>query len=258
MVIRDKNFTKGTHIMAILNITPDSFFPASRYQNLDIIFKTIEKFINDGAEVIDIGGQSTHPNGEMISWEEELNRVIKPIIEIRKRFDIPLSIDTFYSQVAEATIKEGVDLVNDVTGLQFDDNMINVIAKYKVAACLVHNSRNQKNCQNTIEEIVDFFKKITKQCIELGVDKNKICLDGGIGFGKTIEQNWYILNNYEQLGELGYPLLIGTSRKSFLEGNVDDRLQATLRTTEIAVKKNIMFIRVHDVKENFNIIKTLR
>ncbi|MDR2402057.1 MAG: dihydropteroate synthase [Cytophagales bacterium] len=255
MLIGTKKFTEGTHVMAIINITPDSFFPDSRLHDLDQILRTVEKFINGGAEIIDIGGQSTRPCFEIVPWEEELERILKPVIEIKKRFDIPISIDTFYSQVAEEVLKEGVGMINDVFGLEFDPNMVHVIAKYDAAVCLVHNSRNKKDCQNTLEEIIEFLQVGVKKCLEDGVDENKICLDGGIGFGKTSEQNWNLLNNYEKLHILKLPLLLGTSRKSFLGGMAEDRLQITLETTKLAMKKKIMFIRVHDVAENFNTIK---
>ena len=257
MLIGDKTFVDGTHVMAIMNITPDSFFPESRYHDLDQIFRTVEKFINEGAEILDIGGQSTRPGFEMVSWTEELERILKPVIEIKKRFDIPISVDTFYSQVAEEVLKEGVSMINDISGLEFDDKMVHVIAKYNTAVCLVHNSRDKDDCQNTLEEIIEFFQGSIKKCLDAGVDKNKICLDGGIGFGKTCEQNWNLLNNYEKLHVLKFPLLIGTSRKSFLGGKVEDRLEATLETTKLAVEKKIMFVRVHDVKENSNITNNL-
>ena len=255
MLIGTNKFSKGTHVMAIINMTPDSFFQQSRLHGLDTILKTVETFIRDGAEILDKGGQSTRPGFDMISWEEEAERILKPIIEIKKRFDVPISIDTFYSQVAEEVLKEKVDLINDVSGLDFDKKMVDVIAKYNAAVCLVHNSRDDENCQNTLQEIVDSLKDKVARCIEAGVDKEKICLDGGIGFGKTLAQNWFLLNNYEKLHVLKFPLLLGTSRKSFLGGNVEDRLQKTLDTTKLAIEKDVRFVRVHDVKENFNVIK---
>lgn len=255
MLIGKQKFGGGTHIMGILNVTPDSFFPSSRHQDLDKIFNTVEQFIKNGAAILDVGGQSTRPGFSLVSWEEELERILKPVIEIKKRFDIPISIDTFYSQVAEETLKEGVEMINDVTGLEYDTKMVDVIAKYDASVCIVHNSREKNDCKNTIDEIISFFKTAIQKCLEAGIDKDKICLDGGIGFGKSCEQNWDLLNHYEDLEILGYPLLLGTSRKSFLGGTVEDRLEKTLLTTEMAVKKKIMFVRVHDVKENFNIIR---
>jgi len=240
--------------MAIVNLTPDSFFPQSRLHDLDTIFKTVENFINEGAAILDIGGQSTRPGFKMISWEEEAERILKSIIEIKKRFEIPISVDTFYSQVAEEVLKEKVEMINDVSGLDFDKNIIDVVAKYDAAICLVHNSRGNENCKNTLEEIIESLREKVEICIAAGIDRKKICLDGGIGFGKSVEQNWFLLNNYERLHELKLPLLLGTSRKSFLGGEVADRLPMTLETTKLAVEKDVRIVRVHDVKENFNVI----
>ena len=257
MLIGTKNFSEGTHVMAIINITPDSFFPQSRLHGLDNILKKVESFINEGAEILDIGGQSTRPDFDIVSCEEETERILKPIIEIKRRFDILISVDTFYSQVAEEVLKEKVEMINDVWGLDFDKRMVNVIAKYDAAVCLVHNSRGKKDCNNTLDEIIKSLQEKVDKCIIAGVNKEKICLDGGIGFGKSLEQNWFLLNNYEKLHMLKFPLLLGTSRKSFLGGKVEDRLPMTLETTKLAVEKDIRFVRVHDVKENFDIIQSL-
>ena len=252
MLIGKKKFTTGTHIMAIINITPDSFFAESRINGIDKILWKVEECIKEGAEIIDIGGQSTRPNFQKISWQEELERILKPIIEIKKIFDVPISVDTFYSQVAEEVLKENVEMINDVF---CDDTMMaNVVAKYNAAICLTHNSRETEK-KNSISDIISYLDDKIKEFLQAGVDKEKICLDGGIGFGKTIEENWTLMDNYEKLSVLGLPLLLGTSMKSFLGGNVEDRLEKTLETTKKAIGKNILFVRVHNVKANMEIIK---
>lgn len=258
MLIGTAKFCTGTHVMGIINITPDSFYAQSRFLDLDKLLRTVENFVNNGAEILDIGGQSTRPGCDMISWEEELDRILVPVMEIRKRFEVPISVDTFYSQVAEEVLKQKVDMINDVSGLDFDKNMVDVIARYDAAVCLVHNSRGDEKCSNTIEEIIASLKKKVERCIMAGIDHEKICIDAGIGFGKTLEQNWNLLNNYEKLHELKLPLLLGASRKSFLGGNVEDRLQKTLETTKLAIEKDVRFVRVHDVKENFQLIRNFR
>ena len=174
---------------------------------------------------------------------------------IIKNFDIPISVDTYYPKVANEALYNGADLINDIWGLQYGDkSMANIIAKYNAATCIMHNA-NSNVYNNMFEDIIAFLNNSLKLALDAGIDKNKICLDGGIGFAKDIDQNWDLLNNYDKLNVLGYPLLLGTSRKRMFGGNVEDRLQATLESTKLAVKKNILFVRVHDVKENYEAIR---
>ena len=254
MIIGNKSFDKGTHIMAIINLTPDSFNPASRYSK-DTVLDKVAQVIKDGAEVIDLGAQSTRPEHIPVSEDEEIDRLLPSLQLIRKNFDIPISVDTYYPKVANEALYNGADLINDIWGLQYGDKtMAKVIAKYNSATCIMHNA-NSNVYNNMFEDIIAFLNNSLKLALDAGIDKNKICLDGGIGFAKDIDQNWDLLNNYDKLNVLGYPLLLGTSRKRMFGGNVEDRLQATLESTKLAVEKNILFVRVHDVKENYEAIR---
>lgn len=253
MIIKNKEFQSGTHVMAIINLTPDSFFADSRTTEKDVLTR-IEKAIINGAEIIDIGAQSTRPGHIPVSDKEEIQR-LAPLSLIRKTFpDIPISIDTYYSEVASFALNEGADLINDIWGLQYDNGeMAKVIAKFDAACCLMHNS-NTGLYNDFYQDILSFLQKSVAIALDAGIDKNKICLDGGIGFGKNKEENWELLNNYDKLNVLGYPLLLGTSRKRMFGGEPQDRLQPTLDSTLLACKKNILFVRVHDVKENKEVI----
>ena len=254
MIIRDKNFESGTHVMAIINLTPDSFFAKSRTSKQELMDR-VGKALDNGAEIIDLGAQSTRPGHVPVSDLEEIERFGTSVEDIRKTFPNALiSIDTYYNKVAEYTLAQGADLINDVWGLQYDNGeMAKVIAKYDAACCLMHNSSTGEY-KDYYNDIISFLDKSLNIAKEAKIDPNKICLDGGIGFGKTIEQCWDLLENYDKLNVLGYPLLLGTSRKRMFGGDVEDRLQKTLDSTLLACKKNILFVRVHDVKENKEVI----
>lgn len=253
MKIGNREYIDGTHIMGILNITPDSFFPGSRVTE-DSILRRAEQMLEEGADVLDLGAQSTRPGHVPVSAEEEIARMERPLRALRKRFDAPISVDTYYASVAEMALSEGADLVNDVWGLQYDARMAAVAAKYRAAVCIMHNQSGTEY-RDLWRDIEDFFRRSLSLAEKAGIDRDKILLDGGIGFGKTKEQNWEVVNGYERLKGLGYPVLLGTSRKSLFGGNVEDRLLPTLETTKLAVKKGILFVRVHDVKENLAAIK---
>ncbi len=241
--------------MAIINLTPDSFWQGSR-QTDKTYLSAVEKAIRDGAEIIDIGAQSTRPGYTEVSAEEEISRFLVPLKEIKKRFPVPVSVDTYFSAAARAALDCGADMINDVWGLTHDSDMAEVIAKYNAAVCIMHNAHAQLSGDiwGAIEE---FLKNSLSLALAAGIDKNKICLDGGIGIGfaKSREQNFELLNGYEKLSSLGYPLLLGVSRKSMFGGDVKDRLAPTVEATRLAVKKGVMFVRVHDVKENAEAIR---
>lgn len=256
MKIGNRTFESGSHIMAIINLTPDSFFEDSR-ATLDDVARRVENAIKDGAEVIDIGGQSTRPSHIAISAKEEWQRLEKPILEIKKNFDIPLSVDTYYPEVAREALACGADLINDVWGLQYqgDGSMAEVVAKYNASVCIMQNQNFISKDDDLWKDMFAFLDKSLEIAKSANIDEDKILLDGGIGFGKTKEQNWTVLENYEKLSKYGYPLLLGASRKSMFGGDVKDRLEATLQSTRLAVKKGVLFVRVHDVKENFQAIR---
>lgn len=247
-----------TYIMGILNITPDSFSDGGKWNHLDEALRHTEAMIADGADIIDIGGESTRPGHTPVSAEEEAQRVLPVIEAVRKRFDIPISVDTFKSSVAESAIQAGADLVNDIWGLKYDSEMGAVIAKYDVACCLMHNKSNTEYNNFLIDMLSE-----TQECVNLarkaGIKDEKIILDPGVGFGKTFEMNLETMNHLELFKNLGFPVLLGTSRKSMiglaLDLPVDQRVEGTLATSVIGEMKGCSFVRVHDVKENRRVIQ---
>ena len=253
MKIGSKEFTCGTHVMAIVNLTPDSFWEGSRQTEYSVL-SAVERAVEDGAEVIDIGAQSTRPGYREVSAAEEISRFLQPLRLIKKHFSVPVSVDTYFSESARAALGEGADMINDVWGLTHDADMADVIASYGASVCIMHNSHTPLS-GDIWGSIEDFLKKSLDIAISAGICKDRICLDGGIGFAKSRQQNLELLGGYERLSRLGYPLLLGVSRKSLFGGDVRDRLVPTVRATASAVKKGIMFVRVHDVKENVEAIK---
>lgn len=253
MKIGSKVFDGGTHVMAIINLTPDSFWHESRRTADDVLF-AVEKALNDGAEVIDLGAQSTRPNYTEVSAEEEISRLERPLMLVKERFDVPLSVDTYFAKTAKAALAAGADLINDIWGLSREKEMTEIIAKYNASVCIMHNCKTPLS-GDIWKPVADFLKNGVETALNAGIDINKIILDGGIGFAKNKEQNHELLNGYEKLLPLGYPLLLGTSRKSMFGGNVEDRLPQTLESTRLAVKKGVLFVRVHDVKENAEAIR---
>ncbi|MGN0807663.1 MAG: dihydropteroate synthase [Candidatus Coproplasma sp.] len=252
MIIGNKKFENYTYVMAIINLTPDSFYSPSRTLCDDVLFRT-ERAIKDGASIIDLGAQSTRPNYKEVPAEEELARLEKPLQAVLKNFDIPVSVDTYFPEVAKASFEMGAHLLNDIWGLTYP-GMAEIVAKANGSVCIMHNAKAKLE-GDIFPQIESFLSSSVQKALESGVDGDKICLDGGIGFAKDREQNWQLLNNYDRLSSLGYPLLLGTSRKSLFGGNVEDRLAPTIESTRLAVRKKILFVRVHDVKENVQAIK---
>ncbi len=258
MIIKDKRFDteNGTYIMGILNFTPDSFSDGGKYNNIEYALKHVEEMIEGGADIIDVGGESTRPGYTMISDEEEIERIVPVIEKIRQNFDIPVSADTYKSKVADAAILAGADLINDIWGCRYDDNMAQVIAKNKVSCCLMHNRDLSENPykKDIMTEVMEDLKESIDRALSAGVDRDKIMIDPGIGFAKTLEENLLVMNQLDRLKELGFPILLGTSRKSMigltLNLPADERLEGTIATTVIGVMKGCSFIRVHDVQQN--------
>ena len=250
-VVKDKVFENGTHVMGILNANTTSFFGFSRIDGDEI--SKAEKMLRDGAEIIDIGGQSTAPGAIKESALEEASRVLPVLESLRGEFpDAILSVDTFYSSVAEEALALGADMINDVSCLG-DKYMAEVVAKYGASICVMHNRRGSKNKDMWLDKELGLMKA-TDTLLSAGVDRNKIIVDGGIGFNLNHDEDRALLEKYNNLNTIGYPLLLGASRKSFLGGEVETRLTATLDTTKLAVKQGVLFVRVHDVKENKMII----
>ncbi len=249
--------SKGTLIMGILNITPDSFSDGGKYLEPEAAIDRAFEMVEEGADIIDIGGESTRPGSEGVSAEIELKRVMPVIKGLSKRIKVPISIDTTKSEVAERAIGEGVQIINDISAMRADCNMINVAVKYGVAVILMHMRGTPKTMQLDTSyralrrEIFDFLKERIKWAEEHGIDRRRIIIDPGIGFGKSVEGNLEIMRNLEELRFLGKPILIGTSRKSFigkvLDLGVDERMEGSAATVAVSIMKGANIIRVHDV-----------
>lgn len=255
---RDFATTGHTYIMGILNVTPDSFSDGGKFNQIDAALKHAEEMIGDGADVIDIGGESTRPGYTKISDEEEIDRVVPVIEAVKKEFEIPISVDTYKSGVAEAAAEAGADLINDIWGLKYDARMAEVIAKSGLACCLMHN-RDNAEYQNFMEEMKQDLRETIALAKAAGIADDKIILDPGVGFAKSYENNLEAIRSLEELKELKYPVLLGTSRKSVIGLTLDlpatERVEGTVVTTVMAVEAGCMFVRVHDVKENHRAIQ---
>ena len=247
-----------TYVMGILNVTPDSFSDGGRWNDLDGVLRRVESMVEEGADVIDIGGESTRPGYAMISVQEEIERVLPAVEAVKGRFEVPVSLDTYKAEVALAGIAAGVDLINDIWGLKFDEKMASVIYDSNLPCCLMHN-RKSSEYQDFWQELTGDLAETLKLAERAGIQKDRIILDPGVGFAKSYEQNLAVIGGLEQLKVLGCPLLLGCSRKSVigltLDLPVDERLEGTLAATVLAVVKGCMFVRVHDVKENVRAVK---
>lgn len=250
---REFDTENHTYIMGILNVTPDSFSDGGKWNGMDAALRHAEEMIEAGADILDVGGESTRPGHVQISEEEEIWRTAPVLEALKERFDIPLSIDTYKSNVAEAAIKAGADLVNDIWGFLYDEKMAEVVKCYEVACCLMHN-RDNKKYNNFLENTKDDLERCIQVAKAAGISDDKIMLDPGIGFAKTYEMNLEVMNHLADFKTLGYPLLLGTSRKSMIGLTLDlpasEREEGTLVTTVMAVQNGYGFVRVHDVEKN--------
>lgn len=253
MKIGNATFENYTYVMAIINLTPDSFWKDSRKTADNALF-AVEKAIKDGAAVIDIGAQSTRPGYTEVSADEEISRLELPLKRICESFDIPVSVDTYFSKTASAALDMGADMINDIWGLTHDNGMAEAVAKHRAAVCIMHNAKAALS-GDMWGAIRQFLQKSVQTALNAGISADGICLDGGIGFAKTREQNLELLENYDRLSNLGYPLLLGASRKSLFGGEPEDRLEKTLESTRLAARKKVLFVRVHDVLENAQAIR---
>ncbi|MCA1622859.1 MAG: dihydropteroate synthase [Acidobacteria bacterium] len=267
---KSKLSLEKTLVMAILNATPDSFSDGGRFFSIDDALKQAEKLIEEGADILDIGGESTRPNSQRVSTEKETQRVIPLIEAVTSRFDIPISIDTTKAEVAENAIKAGVEIINDISGLRFDEQIAEVAAKYKTGLILMHSRGDfgTMHMQNPVEDIIrevsDDFRRSIGKAESYGIEKKNIALDIGIGFSKTFEQNLELIAKLKMLGGEfpGFPMLIGTSRKSFIGKLLEDapaseRLHGSLASAAIAVWNGANIVRVHDVKETVEMLKVV-
>lgn len=255
---REFDTANHTYIMGILNVTPDSFSDGGKWNDIDSALFHVEEMIKDGASIIDIGGESTRPGYTILPDEEETARVVPVIRAVKERFDIPVSLDTYKSAVASEGILAGADMINDIWGLKYDEKLAGVIAGSEAACCLMHN-RKEPDYKDYIWDLLADLEETLEIAERAGISREKICVDPGVGFGKTYENNLEIIGRLEVLHTFGLPVLLGTSRKSVigltLDLPADERVEGTLATTVIAVLKGAAFVRVHDVKENMRIIR---
>ena len=255
---REFDVKNHTYVMGILNVTPDSFSDGGSYTSIDKAMEQTEKMIQQGADIIDVGGESTRPGHVQIGDEEEIKRVVPVIREIKKKFDIPVSIDTYKSAVAKAALEAGADLLNDIWGFRYDEKMAELAAEYDVPVCLMHN-RDSLDYDDFMEDVKKDLQISLDIAEKYGVKKENIMLDPGVGFGKTYEQNLMVMNHLEEIVDMGYPVLLGTSRKSVigltLDLPVDEREEGTLATSVLGAIKGCQFVRVHDVEKNVRALK---
>ncbi len=252
-------------VMGILNVTPDSFSDGGKYNNSQKAIDRASKMEDEGADIIDIGGESTRPGAEQVDIEEELNRVIPVIEGVRQNSNIIISIDTYKSVVADKAISAGVNIINDVSGLRFDNNMAHIASEAKVPIIVMHMLGNPKNMQNDpfysnlMEELITFFKERVEVLISNGINTKNIILDPGIGFGKTVEHNFTIIRELNRILDLGFPVLISPSRKSFIGNTLnlppEDRIEGTAAAVTAAIMNGSRIVRVHDVKEMLRVVK---
>lgn len=257
---RDKTLEIGkrTYIMGILNMTPDSFSDGGKYNTLEKGIERALQMIEEGADIIDVGGESTRPGYTPVDEEEEIRRVIPVIERLSKISDVIISVDTMKANVALRALEAGAHIVNDVWGLQRDPKMAEVVAKYKAGVVMMHNSILAEY-GDVVKSIIDFLKKSIEIAEKAGIERNQMIVDPGIGFGKTLEHNLEVMNRLEELKVLGLPVLLGTSRKSMigkvLNVDVEDRLEGTAATVAVGIVKGVDIIRVHDVKEMSRVAK---
>ncbi|MBE9144821.1 dihydropteroate synthase [Planktothrix mougeotii] len=256
---------KRTYIMGVLNITPDSFSDGGDFNSLERAFNQAQKMVEAGADIIDIGGQSTRPGAETVSLKEELNRVIPLIQELRNSSDellanIPISVDTTSSQVAQAAVQAGGDIINDISAATFDPKMLSVVAQLKVPIILMHLRGTPKTMQTLTDyhdlmgELRQFLEERIQSAIDHGIPRDYIIIDPGIGFAKTVVQNLKILRDLTELRSLDCPILVGTSRKSFIghllnQPDPKQRVWGTATTCVAAIGNSADILRVHDVQE---------
>ena len=260
MRIGSREFDTKQHcyIMGILNVTPDSFSDGGKYNEMDAALFHAEEMVREGADILDVGGESTRPGHIQITEDEEIARVAPVVEALKKRFEVPISIDTYKSKVAKAALTAGADLVNDIWGLKYDAKMAEVIAKSGAACCLMHN-REKAEYNDFISDVLEDLKECVRLAKAAGIREDGICLDPGIGFGKTYEMNLEMMKYLPLMHELEYPILLGTSRKSMiglaLDLPADQREEGTLATTVMGVMSGCGFVRVHDVKSNLRAVK---
>lgn len=248
-----------TYIMGILNVTPDSFSDGGDFLSVDQAVAHAKEMITEGADIIDIGGESSRPGHEKITQDEEMKRVIPVIERLSLETDVILSLDTIRAEVADRGIRAGVDILNDIWGLQQDAEMARIASKHKVPVIIMHNQKGTQYQNDIILDMMEFFHQSIRIATQAGIPENMLILDPGIGFGKTPVQNIEVMSRLNEIKSLGFPLLLATSRKSTLGLILDlppkDRVEGTLATTVLGIVQGVDMVRVHDVKENLRAAK---
>lgn len=250
-----------THIMGILNVTPDSFSDGGKYFDLDKAVERALQMEREGADIIDVGGESTRPGHEPVSIEEEIERVVPVIEALKRKLSIPISIDTYKAKTAEAAVEAGADIINDIWGAKFEPKIATVAAKYEVPIILMHNREN-KIYDSIIDDMIVDLEESIAIAKERGVRDEQIIIDPGIGFGKELEDNYVVLQQLEKITQhFSYPLLLATSRKSFISKVLpippEERDNATGATTCLGIMKGAQLVRVHDVKRTVELVKMM-
>jgi dihydropteroate synthase len=261
---RTLDLSSRTYLMGVLNVTPDSFSDGGEFFKVEDAVRQGIKMAEEGADIIDVGGESTRPGSDPATIEEELSRVIPVIESLSKEIDIPISIDTYKSEVAKKALDAGAEMINDISALRFDPKMKEVVSEYQVPIVLMHIKGTPKNMQenpyynDVIEEIIKYLKESIQMAKDGGIQEENIIIDPGIGFGKRLEDNLNILKNLKKFSILNCPILVGPSRKSFigkiLDLPVEERLEGSLAALAVAIMNGANIVRVHDVKESKRVV----
>lgn len=251
---------RRTLVMGILNVTPDSFSDGGRYNRIDLALEHARKLAQDGADILDIGGESTRPGATPVSLEEELDRVIPVIEKVSQEIDLPVSVDTYKAEVARQAIQAGAHILNDVWGAKRDPDMAKVAAELDVPIILMHN-REEAKYNSLMDDILSDLKESVLIAREAGVKEERIILDPGIGFAKSYEENLIVMRNLKRIVDLGYPVLLGTSRKSLIGKTLglppEERVEGTAATVAFGVAQGCRIVRVHDVKEMVRVCRMM-
>jgi dihydropteroate synthase len=263
-----KHYLEDTELVGIINVTPDSFYPESRYSDKEKIVRAISRMVDMGLRIVDIGGESSRPGSEPVPYSTEIDRVVPVIEEVKSNFpDLLISVDSYHPETVEAAMNAGADILNDISGLE-NPKLLQMASRYQAAVIIMHMQGRPKNMQknphyvNVIKEVSSFLFERARKAIAGGIDKRSIVIDPGIGFGKNHEDNLELLRNIDVFTRSGYPVLVGHSRKSFI-GNildlpVEERLEGTLAITAYLFLKGVNFIRVHDIEQNQKVIRVLK
>lgn len=266
--IRDRIFNWGerTYLMGVLNVTPDSFSDGGEFDSVETALVQARKMITQGADLIDIGGESTRPNAESVTLEDELQRVVPVIQQLRTESSIPISVDTTKATVAQQAIAAGADIVNDISGATFDQEMLTTVARLKVPIILMHTRGTPKtmlslaNYQDVVQEVKEFIEAQVAQAINLGIARELIIIDPGIGFAKTAEQSLELLQRLAELKTLDLPMLVGVSRKSFMRPilhyqDPKERIWGTAAACYGAIGRGADILRIHDVSQMYDVCR---